>query len=227
MLRGDSENQLVRTFRPRRRRLGAEMDDVYQRLIDRWSIDEDGDRFHPREVFGDASTTILEIGCGRGDLVVSYARGHRNDSLMAIDVHTRGIANILAGIEAHGLVNVRVVEGDAQVFVGRLAPGSIDEIWVFFPDPWPKARHRNRRLLRDDLIGALTEPLKVGGVLRLATDSADYARWAASAIGNSGRFSEPIGERPVWRIETVFERRGREEGRATIDVRWTRMAADD
>ncbi|MCE2764726.1 MAG: hypothetical protein LW627_09440, partial [Ilumatobacteraceae bacterium] len=80
MLRGDSENQLVRTFRPRRRRLGAEMGDVYERLIDQWSIDEDGDRFDPRDSFVHASTTILEIGCGRGDLAVSYARAHPNDA---------------------------------------------------------------------------------------------------------------------------------------------------
>lgn len=223
MLRGDSDNQLVRTFRPRRRRLGAEMGDVYERMIDRWSIDEDGDPIDPSAVFGGESRTILEVGCGRGDLAVSYAKAHPNDALMAIDVHTRGIANILAGIETHDLGNVRVIEGDAQVFVRRLPPGSIDEMWVFFPDPWPKVPHRNRRLLRDDLIAMLTEPLRVGGVLRLATDIEDYARTASSAVAASGRFADPSLGRPDWRIETVFERRGVREGRDAIDLAWTRV----
>jgi tRNA (guanine-N7-)-methyltransferase len=199
------------------------MGDVYERLIDRWSIDEDGDPIDPSAVFGGESRTILEIGCGRGDLAVSYAKANPNHALMAIDVHTRGIANILAGIENHDLGNVRVIEGDAQVFVRRLPPGSIDEIWVFFPDPWPKVRHRNRRLLRDDLIAMLTEPLKVGGVLRLATDIEDYARSASSAVAASGRFSDPIAGRPDWRIETVFERRGTREGRDATDLAWTRV----
>ena len=95
------------------------MGDVYERLIDQWSIDEDGDRFDPRDSFVHASTTILEIGCGRGDLAVSYARAHPNDALMAIDVHTRGIANMLAGIERHGLTNLSVPLDDPQVFVSR------------------------------------------------------------------------------------------------------------
>jgi len=224
VLRGDSENQLVRTFRPRRRRLGAEMGDVYERLIDQWSIDEDGDRFDPRDSFVHASTTILEIGCGRGDLAVSYARAHPNDALMAIDVHTRGIANMLAGIERHGLTNLRVVEGDAQVFVNRLADDSLDEVWVFFPDPWPKARHRNRRLLRDDLIGTLTRPLRVGGALRLATDIEDYAVTATRSIAAHGAFGPPVEGRPDWRIETVFERRGSRDGRGAIDLAWTKTS---
>jgi tRNA (guanine-N7-)-methyltransferase len=199
------------------------MVDVYERLIEQWSIDEDGDQLDPRAVFGPDARTILEIGCGRGDLAVSYAVSHPDDALMAIDVHTRGIANILAGIESRHLENVRVIEGDAQVFVRRLPSCSIDEIWVFFPDPWPKVRHRNRRLLRHDLIATLTEPLKVGGVLRLATDIEDYARTATDAVASSGRFSDPTLGRPDWRIETVFERRGVREGRDALDLTWTRV----
>jgi len=224
VLRGDSENQLVRTFRPRRRRLGAEIGAVYESLIDRYRIDEVGDRVDLGSVFGDGHRVMLEIGCGRGDLAVSFATQHRDVNLVAIDVHTRGIANILDGVRTNELTNVRVVEGDAQVFVRRLTPRTLDEIWVFFPDPWPKIRHRNRRLLRDDLVLPLTDSLRVGGVLRFATDIEDYARTATRAIAESKRFSEPRHERPEWRIETVFERRGRLEGRPSIDLCWTRIS---
>ncbi|NDD97652.1 MAG: hypothetical protein EBZ93_09160, partial [Actinobacteria bacterium] len=77
VLRGDSENQLVRTFRPRRRRLGAEIGAVYESLIDRYRIDEVGDRVDLGSVFGDRRPVMLEIGCGRGDLAVSFATQHR------------------------------------------------------------------------------------------------------------------------------------------------------
>ena len=198
------------------------MGEVYERLIDDWCLDEDGERLDPAHVFGAVSSTILEIGSGRGDLAVSYARSYPDHALMAIDVHTRGIANVLAGIETHGLVNLRVIEGDAQVFVRRLPPRSLDEMWVFFPDPWPKVRHRNRRLLRDDLVPMLVEPLKSGGRLRLATDIPDYARTATAAVEASGLFGDPVRERPPWRVETVFERRALREGREPIDLVWVR-----
>ncbi|MFM8564350.1 MAG: tRNA (guanine(46)-N(7))-methyltransferase TrmB [Acidimicrobiia bacterium] len=224
MLRGDSDNQLVRTFRPRRRRLGAEMVEVYERSRSSWSLTETGEMFDPRTVLVGCDRVVLEIGAGRGDLAIEVARQQRNLGVVAIDVHTRGIANMLAGIERHELTNLRLVEGDAQVFVKRLADESLDEMWVFFPDPWPKARHRNRRLLRDDLIGRLTRPLRVGGVLRLATDIEDYALTASRALAAHGSFGPGVPGRPDWRIETVFERRGVREGRGVLDFSWTKVS---
>jgi tRNA (guanine-N7-)-methyltransferase len=198
------------------------MEAVYSRSVERWRLEEHGEPLDPKLLFDVDGRMVLEIGCGRGDLAISYAVAHPDDLVMAIDIHTRGIANILAGIERHGLTNVRVIEGDAQVFVRRLPPASIDEMWVFFPDPWPKARHRNRRLLRDDLIGALAAPIKPGGILRLATDIDDYARHATSSIARSELFEPPTFERPSWRTPTVFERRGLDQGRRSVDLSWVR-----
>lgn len=200
------------------------MGDVYERTREFWSIDEEGELIDPRNAFDGPERVVLEIGAGRGDMAIDAALRNDDLGLIAIDVHTRGIANILSAIELHGLTNLRVVEGDAQVFARRLADESLDEIWVFFPDPWPKARHRNRRLLRSDLIVALTRPLRVGGVLRLATDIDDYARTAIRAVEESGLFDAPSRGRPDWRIETVFEKRGLSEGRTSVDLSWTKTS---
>ena len=224
MLRGDSENRLVRTFRPRRRKLGPELSKVYERLKDEWSIAEHGPQLDVSEVFGNDNSVCLEIGCGRGDLAVSFGPTHRDLNLIAIDIHTRGIANILQGIEKQSLTNTRVVEGDVLVLLKRFADASLIEVWVFFPDPWPKPREQRRRLMRPDVVDEFARVLKVGGVLRLATDIEDYWRKSITVVAENESFADPELSRPDWRIETVFERRGISEGRQPVDICWVREA---
>ena len=223
MLRGDSENRLVRTFRPRRRKLGPELTKVYERLKDEWSIAEHGSTLNLAEVFGNENPVCLEIGCGRGDLAVTFGPAHHDVNLIAIDIHTRGIANILQGIENQSLTNTRVVEGDVLVLLKRFADASLSEVWVFFPDPWPKPREQRRRLLRLDVVREIARVLKVGGVLRVATDIEDYWRKAVAVVAANESFDEPEFSRPEWRVETVFERRGINEGRQPVDVFWVRQ----
>ena len=222
VLRGDSENRLVRTFRPRRRKLGPELSKVYERLKDDWSIAEHGSKLDLSEVFGNGNPVCLEIGCGRGDLAVSFGPTHLDVNLIAIDIHTRGTANILQGIEKQSLVNTRVVEGDVLVLLKRFADASLTEVWVFFPDPWPKPREQRRRLMRPDVVLELARVLKVGGVLRLATDIEDYWRKSITVVAANESFDDPEFSRPEWRIETVFERRGINEGRQSVDICWVR-----
>ena len=222
MLRGDSENRLVRTFRPRRRKLGPELSKVYERLKDDWSIAEHGPKLDLGEVFGNGNPVCLEIGCGRGDLAVSFGPTHLDVNLIAIDIHTRGIANILQGIEKQSLTNSRVVEGDVLVLLKRFADASLTEVWVFFPDPWPKPREQRRRLMRPDVVQELARVLKPGGVLRLATDIEDYWRKSITVVTANASFDDPEFSRPDWRIETVFERRGINEGRQSVDICWVR-----
>jgi tRNA (guanine-N7-)-methyltransferase len=224
VLRGDSENRLVRTFRPRRRKLGPELSKVYERLKDEWSIAEHGPQLDVSEVFGNDNSVCLEIGCGRGDLAVSFGPTHRDINLIAIDIHTRGIANILQGIEKQSLTNTRVVEGDVLVLLKRFADASLIEVWVFFPDPWPKPREQRRRLMRPDVVDEFARVLKVGGVLRLATDIEDYWRKSITVVAENESFADPELSRPDWRIETVFERRGISEGRQPVDICWVREA---
>jgi tRNA (guanine-N7-)-methyltransferase len=174
------------------------------------------------EVFANNNQVCLEIGCGRGDLAVSYGPLHPDTNLIAIDIHTRGIANILQGIEKQSLVNTRVVEGDVLVLLKRFADASLTEVWVFFPDPWPKPREQRRRLMRPDVVQELARVLKPGGVLRLATDIEDYWRKSITVVAANESFDDPEFSRPEWRIETVFERRGINEGRQSVDICWVR-----
>ena len=124
----------------------------------------DGDRtpLDLDELFGRDAPKVLEIGFGMGDTTAAMAGADPGRDYLAAEVHTPGIGNLLALIGEHGLTNVRVAHGDAMELVHRLAPDSLDAVHVFFPDPWPKARHHKRRLIQPGNVRLLRQRLRRG-----------------------------------------------------------------
>lgn len=165
----------------------------------------------------------VEIGSGNGDLASAFVRDHSDVGVIAIDVHRPGIARLLGDVDEHGWTNLRVVEGDALVFLERLDDAVVDEVWAFFPDPWPKNAQAHRRLVTPERIARVARVLKPGGSLRLATDVATYATQMRKVLAADSNFVSVKDERPSWRIETHFEREGRERGRAAVDLCATRQ----
>jgi tRNA (guanine-N7-)-methyltransferase len=139
-------------------------------------------------------------------------------------VHTPGIAGALAGIEEQSLTNVRLVHGDALQFVSRVPRGALTGIRIFFPDPWPKARHHHRRLVREDVVARLIALLRADGWLHLATDNDDYAE-QMRLVCDSDRdvCGGPIA-RPADRPLTRYEQKGIEAGRTVVDFWYTRVS---
>ena len=212
----------ARTFKPRRRGLGTARQRTFDALKPVWSFDEEGAPLEPLVHFEECNRVCVEIGSGNGSLASSFARANRSVGLIAIDVHRPGIARLLDAIVEFELRNLRVVEGDALVFLERLPEASIDELWVFFPDPWPKNSQAHRRLISADRLAALVRPIRPGGYLRMATDVVSYAEQMRRLVEGSDLFDEVVAERPEWRIETAFEARGRMAGRSATDLRCRR-----
>ena len=208
----------ARTFKPRRRGLSATRLARFEANLHQWGLTETGGRLDLGVLFPDVAKVCVEIGSGNGDLASAYVADHHTDGLIAIDVHRPGIARLLDDIEQLGWSNLRVVEGDALVFLDRLADGSIDELWVFFPDPWPKNSQAHRRLVSDERIQQLARVIKPKGVLRLATDVPAYADQMRRVVQGSGLFESVLEARPQWRIETAFERTGRQADRTSVDL---------
>lgn len=175
-------------------------------------------------VFGRVAPVVLEIGFGAGEGTLALAAARPDEDVVAVDVHTPGVARLLERIEVEGLTNVRVVHGDALVFLHRIAPNALHGVRVFFPDPWPKARHRHRRLVRPDVVADLVDRLTIGGTLHLATDVADYARQMVAVCDAEPRLVGGVVPRPSWRPLTRFEAEGRAAGRVSIDLRYTRRS---
>jgi tRNA (guanine-N7-)-methyltransferase len=184
----------------------------------------DGDRtpLDLTTLFGRAAPVVLEIGFGMGDATAAAAAADPGRGYLAVEVHTPGIGNLLALVGEQGLTNVRVAHGDAMELVHRIAPGALDAVHVFFPDPWPKARHHKRRLIRPGNVALLRERLRLGGLVHCATDWPDYAAAMTETLDADPGLARDGDDRDA-RPETKFERRGREAGRPITDLRYRRV----
>lgn len=205
----------IRTYNARRGRLRPGRLDALTRLLPRYGWDQ-------TRVDGSVGPVVLEIGSGMGEATVAMAAADPERLYLAVEVHTAGVANLLSLIERADLRNVRVVRGDAVALLReRVAPGALDAIHAFFPDPWPKTRHHKRRLLRPDRLAFLASRLAPGGTLHVATDWAPYAEEARDAVDAEPLLVNPHGgfaPRPAHRPVTRFEERARAEGRPTFDL---------
>jgi tRNA (guanine-N7-)-methyltransferase len=219
-----AEHPPIRTFHPRRGRMSARHADAYTSLWPRIGLDvADGDRT-PLDLgvlFGRSAPVVLEIGFGMGESTAATAGGDPARDYLGIEVHTPGIGNLLALVAEQGLINVRVARGDAMELVHRIAPGALDAVHVFFPDPWPKARHHKRRLIRPENVALLRERLRPGGLLHCATDWPHYATAMAGTLDADPGLHRS-GDDRAGRPETKFERRGTLAGRPIADLRYRR-----
>lgn len=180
--------------------------------------------------FGREARRILEIGFGDGESLASIAAATPECDYLGIEVHRPGIGHLLLRARALGLVNLRVINGDAVEVVNvALADATLDQVQIFFPDPWPKARHQKRRLIQPEFADLLANKLKPFGRLYLATDCEDYAMQMLRILEASARMTNAakgggFAPPPSVRTETKFERRGRRMGHEVWDLVYQRTA---
>lgn len=130
--------------------------------------------------FGRRAPLILEIGCGTGTSTLVMAQAEPDFDVIAVEVYRRGLAQLLGAIDREDVRNIRLVRGDGvDVLTYMLRPASLSGVRVYFPDPWPKARHHKRRLLQPDTMALIADRLRPGGVLHAATDHLGYAEHIA------------------------------------------------
>ena len=126
--------------------------------------------------FGREAPLLVDVGSGLGESTAQGAADRPDWNVLAVEVYIPGLAALMAQVEDRGLSNVRAVEANAPELMDHLlAPGSVQEVWVFFPDPWHKKRHHKRRLVNAAFADRVARVLAPGGVLRLATDWSGYA----------------------------------------------------
>ncbi len=134
-------------------------------------------------LFGNDQSLALEIGCGIGDFIVEMAAERPDRNFIAIDYYNKGCDKTCRRIDRLGLTNVRVFRVEARQFiVERIAKGSLAAVYINCPDPWPKKRHRKRRLVDRRFLEFLHDYLAPNGELFFATDFDDYGIEVANLL---------------------------------------------
>jgi tRNA (guanine-N7-)-methyltransferase len=170
-------------------------------LLPRLAIPAAGEaQLDPARLFASAREVWLEIGFGGGEHLAAQAARHADVGLVGAEPFLDGVAKLLTAIDERGLRNVRLHRGDARDLVRRLAPASIARAFILFPDPWPKTRHRKRRLIQPEFLNELARVLQPGAQVRFATDWADYAERALADFIGDGRYRWTAERADEWRV---------------------------
>jgi tRNA (guanine-N7-)-methyltransferase len=191
-------------------------------LWPRFGLDLAPSPLDPSVVFGRVAPVVLEIGFGMGETTLAMAAADPARDIVAVDVHTPGAGALLRELDTAGLTNVRVMVQDAVAVTQTMLPaGSLDEVRVFFPDPWPKQRHQKRRLLSPTVVQLLATRLRPGGRLHVATDWQPYAASALQVVAAEPLLVNRFGgfaPRPPERPLTRFEGQGLAKGHTVHDL---------
>lgn len=142
-----------------------------------------------REAWGNGHPVIVEIGTGQGENVVAAAEARSDVNFLAVEVYDPGVAHTMLMAGKRGLCNLRIAQVNAPELFAVAEPGAIDEVWTFFPDPWPKMRHHKRRIVQPDLACDIHQSLKPQGLWRLSTDIEDYALHVHEVMDGRDDFS--------------------------------------
>lgn len=176
--------------------------------------------------FGCEADVMVEIGFGMGQSLITMAQQCPQYHFLGIEVHQAGIGNLAMTLQDQNITNVRIAPYDAvEVFHRGISPGSLAGVNIFFPDPWPKARHHKRRLIQPDFVHLLVSRIRSGGILHLATDWEEYAEQMLEVLSHNSELVNLASngsyiERPDTRPLTKFEQRGLKLGHRVWDLQF-------
>ncbi len=170
----------------------------------------------------------LEIGFGGGEHLALDAQNHPDRGYFGCEPFINGVAKLLAEIDTRDLGNLRIHAGDAGQLIDALPKASLSGVYLLYPDPWPKRRHRERRFVSDALLSRLASAMRPGAELRFATDIDDYAGWTLARILRSEDFSWPAQGPDDWLqpwagwTGTRYEAKAFREGRRPVYLTFIR-----
>jgi tRNA (guanine-N7-)-methyltransferase len=176
-------------------------------------------------VFGNGNPVVVEIGFGMGEALAALACANSGVNYLGIEVHRPGVGRLLWEIEKRGIKNIRVIEDDAVDAMRRVRDGSLAGVHLFFPDPWPKKKHRKRRLVARPFTSLLAAKLAPGGCLYMVTDWEDYGSGAMAELSATPGLANPYRGLPggfapprPWRPRTRFEEKGLAQNHAIREL---------
>lgn len=218
----------IRSFVLREGRVTNAQERALKEFWPLWGLDYQEEKISIKEIFKNDNPTTVEIGFGMGKSLIEMAKADPNRNFIGIEVHKPGVGAILAGINGANINNIRVIRHDAvEVLQNMLEDNSIDRLQLYFPDPWHKARHHKRRIVKQEFLDIILPKLTVGGVIHMATDWEDYANQMLEVLTADTRLSNLSKDntfvpRPDYRPMTKFEQRGIKLGHGVWDLLFTK-----
>lgn len=214
----------IRSYVPRGRSTAAQ-EEAYNRLWPEVGLNVDDGFINPAQIFKTDAPCFLEIGFGSGQALVALAKQEPHHHFIGVEAHTPGIGSLLMAIDQHQLRNIRVYHADViDVLTQCIPDSSLMGVQIFFPDPWPKRRHFQRRLIQADFMALVQQKLKIGGECHLATDWEDYAKYMmlvcrdVSGLRNLAGVDAFAARSSKRLIVTKFESRAVREGRSIWEI---------
>ena len=218
----------IRSFVLREGRMTPAQQRAFETHWARFGIDYSGKTQDLDAHFGRHAPHVLEIGFGNGEALAWASEHDLARDYIGVEVHGPGVGRLMNALAARDAGNVRLYKHDAvEVLENELAPGSLAEVRIWFPDPWHKKRHNKRRIVQPEFVALLATRVAPDGLLHLATDWEPYAQHMLEVMEAAPDWRNALGpgqfaEKPAWRIETHFERRGLKLGHGVWDLLYRR-----
>lgn len=241
-----SEERLIRSFgRIKSRRLSDNKNSLLENLLPNYEIffekgealfEKEGGLIAPAIKTGDFletpldsiftkkthKKTSLEIGFGFGDFLFEKAKNNPDTLFIGSEPHLNGVINLLSKLQKEPLNNLKISKQDIRILLENFPESFFDEIYILFPDPWPKLKHFKRRLINTNFLDFLSKKIKPTGKLIIATDHDSYKTWILSAISENKNFKWLVESKkdwqifPDWWIETKYQKKAAKEGRTSV-----------
>ena len=191
-------------------------------LLDQFALKHWDD---PQRSFRSRQPLLVELGFGDGRLLWQFAKRYPYWNCLGVDVYKPGIATLIKKCLQFDLKNIRIVQEEGLTVLEDIPNRTIDRLWVFFPDPWPKKKHHKRRLVTAEFAQVTSEKLKANRRIDLSTDSDDYAEEILQIFNDNPFFYGGRIERPTTRPISKYERRGEVAGHQLHYFRFLRLSA--
>ncbi|MER3555376.1 MAG: tRNA (guanosine(46)-N7)-methyltransferase TrmB [Meiothermus sp.] len=168
----------------------------------------------PLSLYGRAGPLVLEVGFGDGRFTAQVAKMHPEWNILGVEISAGSVSRAIKRFRREGIGNVRVYHGEAGFALRNfVTPRSLHRVYINFPDPWPKAKHEENRLLQRSFFKHLSTRLEDGGTLLLTTDHPEYWRFAQTEAEASGLFSIETPPPPEFHLTTKYALKWKEQGR--------------
>jgi len=170
----------------------------------------------------------VEIGFGGGEHLLHESGRFPETGFIGVEPFVNGMATMLRTLQGDPRRNIRLHDNDAAEVLDWLPAGSISEIDLLYPDPWPKKKHWKRRFVNPGNLGRIARVLAPGGVFRFASDIGHYVNWTLLEVAGNGRFEWRAGSADDWRAPyegwpgTRYEAKAIREGRTPAYLTFVR-----